>query len=172
MRTLCNDLDVPLYPQFHYVLSGFYRSIMYACGHNGTTAVSRYVHVWVETFVTSRCVRRPVMSAKYFYHSIVSVCGHFGTTATSHFVHCSIMSAKILYCSVVSVCRHFGTTATFHCVNHSIMSAGLLSFHCVRIRILRNDCCAALCPWWGGHVSHYGILLYTHNYNYRTFFFI
>ena len=38
------------------------------------------------TSVTSRCVRRSVMSAMDFYHSIVSVCRHFGTTPTQIFL--------------------------------------------------------------------------------------
>ena len=73
--------------------------------------------------VTSRCVRRSVMSAKNFFRSVVSACGHFGTTGTFHFVHCSVLSAKNFYRSVVSACGHFGTTGTFHFVHCSVMSA-------------------------------------------------
>ena len=73
--------------------------------------------------VTSRCVRRSVMSAKIFYRSVVSACGHFGTTGTFHFVHCSVMSAKNFYRSVLSACGHFGTTGASRYVHRSVMSA-------------------------------------------------
>ena len=56
------------------------RSVMSACGHNGTPG-------------TSRCVRRSVMSAMDFHRSVVSACGHNGTTGTSRYVRRSIMSA-------------------------------------------------------------------------------
>ena len=56
------------------------RSVMSACGHNGTPG-------------TSRCVRRYVMSAMDFHRSVVSACGHNGTTGTSRYVRRSVMSA-------------------------------------------------------------------------------
>ena len=56
------------------------RSVMSACGHNGTPG-------------TSRCVRRSVMSAMDFHRSVVSACGHNGTTGTSRYVRRSVMSA-------------------------------------------------------------------------------
>ena len=59
------------------------RSVMSACGHNGTPG-------------TSRCVRRSVMSAMDFHRSVVSACGHNGTTGTSRYVRRSVMSADNL----------------------------------------------------------------------------
>ena len=56
------------------------RSVMSACGRNGTPG-------------TSRCVRRSVMSAMDFHRSVVSACGHNGTTGTSRYVRRSVMSA-------------------------------------------------------------------------------
>ena len=56
------------------------RSVMSACGHNGTPG-------------TSRCVRRSVMSAMDFHRSVISACGHNGTTGTSRYVRRSVMSA-------------------------------------------------------------------------------
>ena len=56
------------------------RSVMSACGHNGTPG-------------TSRCVRHSVMSAMDFHRSVVSACGHNGTTGTSRYVRRSVMSA-------------------------------------------------------------------------------
>ena len=56
------------------------RSVMSACGHNGTPG-------------TSRCVRRSVMFAMDFHRSVVSACGHNGTTGTSLYVRRSVMSA-------------------------------------------------------------------------------
>ena len=77
----------------------------------------------MDTCVTSRCVRRSVMSANKFYRSLLSACGHNGTTGTFPFVHCSVMSAKNFYRSVVSACGHNGTTGTSRCVRRSVMSA-------------------------------------------------
>ena len=56
------------------------RSVMSACGHNGTPG-------------TSRSVRRSVISAMDFHRSVVSACGHNGTTGTSRYVRRSVMSA-------------------------------------------------------------------------------
>ena len=55
------------------------RSVMSACGHNGTPG-------------TSRCVRRSVMSAMDFHRSVVSACGHNGMTGASRYVRRSVMS--------------------------------------------------------------------------------
>ena len=63
--------------------------------------------------VTSRCVRRSVMSA----------CGHNGTPGTSRCVRRSVMSAMDFHRSVVSACGHNGTTGTSRYVRRSVMSA-------------------------------------------------
>ena len=69
----------------------FYRSVVSACGNNGTTG-------------TSRCVLCSVISAMDFHRSVVSAFGLNGTTGTSRCVRRSVMSANIFYRSVVSAC--------------------------------------------------------------------
>ena len=66
-----------------------------------------------NTCVTSRCVRRSVMSAR----------GYNGTTGTSRCVRCSVMSAMDFHRSVVSACGHNGTPDTSRYVRRSVMSA-------------------------------------------------
>ena len=99
--------------------------------------------------VTSRCVRRSVMSASKFHRSVVAACGHNGTTGTSRCVRCSVMSAMDFHRSVVSACGHNGTTGTSRCVRRSVMSAN--KFYrsvvsaCVYIHICRNYFQLTLC---------------------------
>ena len=96
----------------------------------------------VKMRVTSRCVRRSVMSATKFHRSVVSACGHSGTTGTSRCVRCSVMSAMDFHRSVVSACGHNGTTGTSRWVRCSVMSANKFCRSvvsaCVYIHICRN----------------------------------
>ena len=102
-----------------------------------------------DTLVTSRCVRRSVMSANKFYRSVVSACGQNGTTGTSRCVRCSVMSAMDFHRSVVSACGQNGTTGTSRCVRRSVMSAN--KFYrsvvsaCVYMHICRNFFQLTLC---------------------------
>ena len=111
--------------------------------------VRKFYHKRPKHRVTSRCVRRSVMSASKFHRSVVSACGHNGTTGTSRCVRCSVMSAMDFHRSVVSACGHNGTTGTSRCVRRSVMSAN--KFYrsvvsaCVYIHICRNYFQLTLC---------------------------
>ena len=73
----------------------------------------RKIKYFLDPPVSSRCVRRSVMSAR----------GHNGTTGTSRCVRCSVMSAMDFHRSVVSACGHNGTPGTSRYVRRSVMSA-------------------------------------------------
>ena len=62
----------------------------------GVQTPVRTVYLSSFTSVTSRCVRRSVMSAMDFHRSVVSACGHNGTTGTSRYVRRSVMSSDNL----------------------------------------------------------------------------
>ena len=86
--------------------------------HNKSFIANKWQERWSscsdnKLFVTSRCVRRSVMSA----------CGHNGTPGTSRSVRRSVMSAMDFHRSVVSACGHNGTTGTSRYVRRSVMSA-------------------------------------------------
>ena len=110
--------------------------------------------------VTSRCVRRSVMSANKFYRSLVSACGHNGTTGTFPFVHCSVMSAKNFYRSVVSACGHNGTTGTSRCVRRSVMSAkNFYRSLCPHANIMEKPLCPVMFMLgWSRFLQQYYII--------------
>ena len=93
-----------------------YLSFYYLIDRGGCHARGRVCLLYLGYLVprvTSRCVRRSVMSARR----------HNGTTGTSRCVRCSVISAMDFHRSVVSAYGHNGTPGKSRYVRRSVMSA-------------------------------------------------